>query len=592
MTNCNNPQFPSMCTNASFSKLFTNTGDLIYYQEITDTSIKSEIDNRNLLDGVVLINLDGKYYKAIYNENTINIEWYRCSYTIDLNTGDKDMITKAINTAGYLGAILKFDAKEYIVNEQLSFCNLSCFKLLGDKQHTLIRSDKSIRFESFFLSFTSCQSIIIEGIKFDQNKRNLPVYTTYDDSLDKEYNGAIFITLSKDIEIKDCSFFDLYNRAVRIYYCDFMGNIKIINNYFESEVQQQIYRMEHLTVAQSHTANILIENNTFKNAENHDSSKAPCGIFAFDLGLFGAVNINNNNFDYCGRDNTGHHRLYAIDFYDNVNNFIISKNVFRNCTWGAIRFDGIRKNGIICDNIIHQLIPDDTGIINASSREAVQFNQTEFKNITITNNILESATLFSYGITIQGLSPFCAAENIEISHNKMYNLRYGIKIHGDVSGVSINNNQAINLIGIGIQIDGFKTGDNHAPMEPKKIEKIYITNNHLNGRKELDYDGFVGIQVNGLESNASFMGRVLISDNFISGNTKGRGIIINTGKTLENVITIVANTIENVKEGFFIRTKKVFVKDNLIYHADVAINDSDVPGETIYHENFYNNILI
>jgi hypothetical protein len=350
--------------------------------------------------------------------------------------------------------------------------------------------------------------------------------------------------------------------------------------------------MEHLVIAQSSYAEVVVENNTFKNAENHNPDHGVVAIYAFSLGEKGSVLVNNNYFEYCGRNHTGLHRLYAVDFYDNVNNFIVSNNIFKNLTWGAVRFDGTRENGIICDNIIHQLIADQDGMIMAASREDVKYNQTKFKNISIHNNILDAATEYSHGITLLGLSSFCAAENIEISNNKMYNLRYGINVNGDVSVLSINNNQAFNLIGIGINIDGFKTGYDHTPLEPKKIEKIFINDNHLNARPETSFNGFVGIQINGLESDSKFMGRVLINDNFISGNSTGAGIVINTGKTLENVVTVTDNTLENLNMGFFIRTKKVFVKDNLIYNATEPIHDADVPGQTIYHENFYNNVII
>jgi pectate lyase len=63
---------------------------------------------------------------------------------------------------------------------------------------------------------------------------------------------------------------------VQFYDCN--GDIKIYKNFFESGVQQQMYRMEHLGLTQSHNANFIVENNVFKNAENHDPSKAPCGI--------------------------------------------------------------------------------------------------------------------------------------------------------------------------------------------------------------------------------------------------------------------------------------------------------------------------
>ena len=89
------------------------------------------------------------------------------------------------------------------------------------------------------------------------------------------------------------------------------------------------------------------------------------------------------------------------------------------------------------------------------------------------------------------------------------------------------------------------------------------------------------------------MGRVWINGNFITNNNYGYGIIANVGDSSDNVITITNNLIENVERALYIRTKKVFVKDNLIYNASIgAINDSDVPGQTIYHENFNNNVMI
>lgn len=584
MTNCNKPTFPLICNDADFSEPFHNTGEQIYYQKIDPA-------HANYVDGVVLLKRNGNYYKAIYTENTINIEWYRCLYTNPLIDNDEAMITQAIKTAAYLGATLRFDAREYIVNKQLEFQKLSCFKLLGDEQRTLIKSSSKEKIEGAYFNFTDCDNFIIEGLKFDLNKSNLPVYNSVDNSTDKEYNGGIFITKSYNIKITNCHFFDLYNRAVHIYSC-LKGDIIVSDNLFESGPQEQSYMMEHLVIGQCSWANVVVENNNFINAENHNPDHGVVAIYAFELGEFGSVLINNNNFEYCGRNHAGGHRLYAIDFYDYVDNFIISNNTFKNLTWGAIRFDGTRENGIICDNIFHQLIADEDGMIMAASRENPKYNQTEFKNISIHNNILDSENELSHGISIQGLSPFCAAENIQISNNTMYNLRYGIRIHGDVSVVSISNNQAFNLIGIGIRVEGFKTGHGGVSLQPKKIEKIYINDNHLNGRQELSYDGFVGIQIDGLDVVDKFMGRVLINNNFISGNTTGMGVVINIGKTLENVVTIVNNTLENLKTGFFIRTKKVFVKDNLIYNTSEPISDAGVPGQTIYHENFNNNVMI
>lgn len=588
MTNCNSQKFPSTCNPADygFNKFFPHTGEEVYYQKINETNLPE--------DGVVLIQENGLYYKAILHENTINIEWYRCN---ERYANDEEIILAAVKMAAYLGATLRFGAREYIVNRQLSFQNLSCFKLLGDKQHTVIKSNSNERVEGFYFSFTDCNNIIVEGFKFDLNKRNLPTYNSSDDALSKEFNGGILIkgtyeiNGSHNIEITNCHFYDLYNRAVRFYNCE-QGHIIVSNNLFESGVQEQIYMMEHLVISQSHNANVIVENNIFRNAENHDSSKAPCGIYGFDLGYYGSVLIDNNYFEYCGRDNTGHHRLYAIDFYDSVNNFVISNNTFRNTTWGAIRFDGTRKNGIISNNIIHQLISDDGGMINASSRGAAEFNQTEFRNITISNNILESSGTTSYGIILQGLSAFCNSENIEISNNKFYNLKGCITLHGDMDVVSITNNQAFNLKAIGVYIQGIKV-INKVEFEPRKIAKIYINDNNFSGDLNPDLKGIVGVQIDGLNGKHTFMGRVWINGNFITNNNYGYGIIVNTGDSLDNVVIVANNVIENVERGLYIRTEKVLVKDNLIYNASIsAINDADVPGQTIYHENFYNNVII
>lgn len=588
MTNCNSQKFPSTCNPADygFSKFFSHTGEEVYYQKITGTNLPE--------DGVVLIQENGLYYKAILHENTINIEWYRCN---ERYANDEEIILAAVRMAAYLGATLRFGAREYIVNRQLSFQNLSCFKLVGDKQHTIIKSNTTERVKDFYFNFIDCNNFIIEGFKFDLNKKNLPTYNSSDDALSKEFNGGILIkgtyeiNGSRNIEITNCHFYDLYNRAVRFYNCD-KGHIIVSNNLFESGVQEQIYMMEHLVISQSHNANVIVENNIFRNAENHDPSKAPCGIYGFDLGYYGSVLIDNNYFEYCGRDNTGHHRLYAIDFYDSVNNFIISNNTFRNATWGAIRFDGTRKNGIISNNIIHQLISDDGGMINASSRGAAEFNQTEFRNITISNNILESSGTTSYGIILQGLSPFCNSENIEISNNKFYNLKGCVTLHGDMDVVSITNNQAFNLKAIGIYIQGSKV-INKVEFEPRKIAKIYINDNNFSGDLNPDLKGIVGVQIDGLKGEHTFMGRVWINGNFITNNNYGYGIIVNTGDSLDNVVVVANNVIENVERGLYIRTEKVLVKDNLIYNASIgAIDDLDVPGQTIYHENFNNNVII
>lgn len=599
MTNCNKPTFPLICNDADFSEPFHNTGEQIYYQKIDPV-------HASHVDGVVLLERNGNYYKAIYTENTINIEWYRCLYTNPLIDNDEAMITQAIKTAAYLGATLRFDAREYIVNRQLEFQNLSCFKLSGDRQHTWIKSNSNKRFESFYFSFTECNNFIIDGFQFDLNKRNIPeVYSSADDALSKEFNGAILINgnpttyFSYNIEITNCYFYDLYNRAIRIYGCS-QGHIIVRDSLFESGVQNQIYMMEHLVISQSHSANVIVENNIFRNAENHDPSKAPCAIFAFDLGYNGSVLINNNYFDYCGRNNTGHHRLYAIDFYDNVNNFIISSNVFRNTTWGAIRFDGTKKNALICDNIIHQLISEngDGGMITAASRATEGFDKV-FKNISISNNIFEAVAKGSYGINLQSSVDDIIADNINIQNNNFDNLRTTVIMSGTITNVNICNN-----IGLNIQYRAIE-------YIAHSIKTTVLTNETIIKTNTLEAPlGNVLIKGNNLRLNNSDCGiflegftpesgnntivqnltkRFVISDNLIYGNGAGSGITVNVGVSLEGKVTVSGNEISNLDTGLYLRCKKIIAKDNILFNCNtMAINDDGITDH-IKFDNYYNN---
>ncbi len=624
MTNCNSQKFPSTCQESTLIKTFHNTGEVIRYQEIDPISV-------SLLDGVVLRQENGKYYKAIYTENTINVEWYRCTYPTDLvnGTGDKVMLTKAINTAGYLGATLRFDAKEYILNEQLSFVDISCFKLLGDKQHTVIKSNSNQRFNSYYLKFTNCNNLVIDGIRINQNKSNLQVYTQADydnagNELMRDFNGGIYITDSTDIEVTNCSFLDLYTRGLQFYGCN-EGDIKVTHNYFESEIQTQMYRMEHLGLTQSHNVNFTVENNIFKNKVPRDGSgnpipnpdQMPCGIFAFDCGLFGLLFINNNYFEFCGRNNTGHHRLYAIDFYDNVNNFVMTNNVFRNTTWGAIRFDSTRKNAVISNNIIHQLIADDSGIINSSTRGS----QVEFKNILISNNTIETSSDQSFGIILQSQYDNIISDNINILNNTFNKLKRIITVIGNISSINISSNIASDVRGPAVVFEAYTSNNvfdssgnitSSTHKVTSTVGNVLINNNNFKSIQS--GEGFVGILINGVtiysQSNLdiykNFTKRFVISNNLIFGNTQGYGITINSinefdpmpsdpqviaGNSLDGKVTISNNEISDVGRGLYLRCHKTIAKDNILFNCTINAILEDYT-DNIKFQNYYNNTPI
>ncbi|NIF07589.1 hypothetical protein F3J23_19380 [Chryseobacterium sp. Tr-659] len=598
MTNCNSQRFPSTCNigDHGHTEFFLNTGEQVYYQKVPGTGLPE--------DGVVLIQKNGEYYKALLHENTINIEWYRCNKRY---ANDEEIILAAVKMADYLGATVRFDAREYIVNKELLFHGYNCFKLLGDKQHTVITSNSKERFLGYSFNFNECNNFIIDGIRFDQKKRDLTIYSESD--YPNDYNGGIFIILSSNIEICNCSFYDLYTRAVNIYDCRLEGDtIKVRNNYFESGAQDQKYRMEHLVISQSHDLNFVIENNIFKNEVPKDANnnplppnpaKMPSGLSGFECGYRGSVIVNNNLFEYCGRNNDGKHRLFAIDFYDNVNNFIISNNIFRNTTWGAIRFDGTKKNAVITDNYIHQLIANDSGIINASAKVTNREYEDSFKNISICNNIIEEVNGISYGIGLQSQIDTAIAENINIMNNTFHRVRTAVVIGGNIMGVNISNNNASDISGPVIEYFAYSED---AVTEVKRIVaplgNVLISNNNF--KSSNIGDKFVGIVINGFtpEYEADYKRvndlthRFVVSDNLIYGNSLGYGVIINVGVSLDGKVTVSGNEVSNLSTGLYLRCKKIIAKDNILFNCNTtAINDDGITDH-IKFDNYYNNTPI
>ncbi|MDM1557437.1 MULTISPECIES: hypothetical protein [Chryseobacterium] len=636
MTSCNKPTFPLICNDAYFSEPSYNTGEQIYYQKIDPV-------HASHIDGVVLLERNGNYYKAIYTENTINIEWYRCHYKNDPN--DEAMITQAIKTAAYLGATLRFDAREYIVNKQLAFENLTCFKLLGDKQHTLIKSSTTERFWSYYLKFVNCNNFIIDGIRIDQNKSHISqVYTEADynitgnDDTLRDFNGGIYVTFIQDrytggtinIEIKNCSFLDLYTRGLQFYNCNTEGEIKITDNYFESEIQTQMYRMEHLTLSQSHNINFIVENNIFKNNVLREangtpipnSAQMPCGISASDCGLVGSLLVSNNYLELCGRDNTGHHRLFAIDFYDNVDNFIISNNIFKNTTWGAIRFDGTRMNAVITDNYIHQLITNDSGIINSATRE---IESGVVKNFSICNNIIEGVVGNSFGILLQSQVNSTIIENVNISNNTFDHLKTAVLIIGSMNNINVSNNIATNMSGVVVDFKAHTSvhtyddasGEIISSVHSVKIPLGRVMVNNNNFKSITTGEGFVGVQIDGLSTFSqqnldhykNSTKRIVISDNLLYSNNEGYGVIVNSipevwpiptsggqtlpilGSSLDGKVTVSGNEVNDVKYGLYLRVHKTIAKENILFNCNAQPLLEDYT-DNIKFNNYYNNIPV
>src|SRR5262249_51222713 len=101
----------------------------------------------------------------------------------------------------------------------------------------------------------------------------------------------------------------------------------IMENRFSSPRQKQMVALEHVHILNC-AGRITVSNNTFSNAATQGPASAPGGIFV--SGTRGSVYVDGNQFDHCGRDDTGKHAVGVVEFHGNSENVTVNRNVSTN----------------------------------------------------------------------------------------------------------------------------------------------------------------------------------------------------------------------------------------------------------------------
>lgn len=294
-----------------------------------------------------------------------------------------------------------------------------------------IRSDTPVR--SYF-HFSMVKRISVSGCTFDQNARNLP---TYADENQRPANVALFFDRgSGAITVFDNVFSDLYTNALRLYHTN--GDLYVANNRFLSERQAQMLLLDHIQIV---TASGLMEirNNFFLNAPVESAAVAPGCVFV--SGTAGSVLIEANRFDFCGRDNTGHHRVGVVDFYGNSENVRVIGNTATNTMAQFMRL-GSAWPAVIARNVIGRNVKAERG--TTISVEATDFfvglGRVGATDIDIHDNVLEAAGPENYGIAVTAYDYAIPSRNIKVVRNRLTNFRIAIGLCGPYEDVAIDHN--------------------------------------------------------------------------------------------------------------------------------------------------------
>ncbi|WP_346938203.1 hypothetical protein [uncultured Clostridium sp.] len=396
-------------------------------------------------DTLERLDANGNYVKTVWNkgdvitkENLNKIE----NQLVDTNSQLADIVhqvdnfsgtdtiklQKAINASS--GKTLKLkDDTTYVIDSVLN--GVSNIKIIG--RNSTIKVKDNIRILSMF-NFNYKSNIEFDGVIFDMNMQNMPLYQLAD--YPTAYNVPIHTDYCGDIIITNCKFVNLYNKSLEILHSS--GNIKIKNNYFSSPVQTQNQILDHISMVGISTGNLEIENNFIDNAPYTNQAYGINGIFMANISA--PTKIKNNTLLYCGRDNTGGHRLHPIDFYGICKNIEVEGNIivsvcgcvrFNSCQYMKFKNNTIKftkGNAEISMPILSQL---DYGIDNQT--KAIEIENNKFISLTTEDIYLIGVYCEDWGLRTIGVS---------INNNKFFGkFKYIMKLTMPVSGFCFKNNE-------------------------------------------------------------------------------------------------------------------------------------------------------
>ena len=384
---------------------------------------------------------------------------------------------------------------------------------------------------------------------------SMPLYTSLD--YDDVYNCGVYtFTGAQNVTVRDCSFVNLYTVGG---YFRIADNVIVTDCRFTSPLQTQDQNLQHLQFQTSSA--IKVKNCDFDNAPNTSPATNACGIFASGITKF--MTVDNCTFNYCGRDNTGTHRLGVIDFYYDVDNVTVTNCVSKNTMAEFMRLSTC-VNGVISNNQIHLNANCETGANILSTQSGAAFiptANTNCRNITIANNVFnnEASANVELAIGVFAYDWGALSENIVIVNNTSSNIKRMVTVLGPFNGVKIIGNQSVSVAG---SVSGTINAahmpaiqSNYGTEANSYFTGLQIANNTISSLGE---NGFIDLNYSSITTTAH-MGEFDISGNIIDATTT---LSSNIGISVDLRSSDASKTQLSVEQNFVRRYNYAFQLNN------------------------------
>ena len=348
-----------------------------------------------------------------------------------LTVSDYATLEQAVNALED-GGELVFPPGTYTLKNPLAFTNLDNIRLVGFG--ATITS--TARLASFF-SFIGCSNVRIDGLAFDMGMDHLPTYTSRD--YPNLYNVAIHCTAACDgIAVERCSFSQLYTAAI---YFKESSSLRVAHCDFASPVQEQDQHLEFILL-QTFAGNSEVCNNGFNGAAMTRPDRSPSAVAMSSC--WGHISIYNNRAQWCGRDNTGAHRLGVFDLYADCKNVTIRDNEAFDCLEQFARLSTCVDVNLTGNTVTISQYASTSPAYSAISVESGSFTDVAnpvCKRIRIENNsITDLANRQAYMIGIIAYDWGAAPIDVRVTGNRLTGSERAFYVSGPFNGLEISRN--------------------------------------------------------------------------------------------------------------------------------------------------------
>ena len=465
-------------------------------------------------------------------------------------TDDTAAIQAAVTSLPIGGALLFLEGT-YVITSPISFTGKTNITVSG---YGATIQCGATRIESYF-NIDNVNGVDIFGFTFDGKMQSMPTYTSGD--YGNVYNCGVYtFTGASNITVRDCYFVNLYTSGGFFRIAD---NVTVTDCQFTSPLQTQDQWLQHLHFQTSSA--IKVTNCDFDNALNTSPATNACGIFASGITQF--ITIDNCTFNYCGRDNTGTHRLGVIDFYYDVDNVTVTNCVSKNTMAEFMRLSTC-ESGLISNNQV-EINANCEALSNTLSLQSatalVPSANSNCRNITVSNNVFvnDAGPIIATCIGVFAYDWGAWNENVIIESNVMTNFARMVTVQGPFNGVKISNNQSVSTSGSQSGIVNClhmpSMASNYGTEANSFFNGLDIVNNTISSRSE---NGYIEINYSAITTTA-YMGSFNISDNVIDATLV---LSSSVGIAANLISTTAANTTLTVENNFVKRYNYAFQFSN------------------------------